>query len=47
MKEMPTDGTNNNAEFIKEVEKDVNRLTLIAERFSKIGSKADLEVSDG
>ena len=44
MKEMPTDDSNNNAEFIKEVEKDVNRLTLIAERFSKIGSKADLEV---
>jgi two-component system, sporulation sensor kinase D len=44
MKEMPTDESNNNAAFIKEVEKDVNRLTLIAERFSKIGSKADLEV---
>lgn len=44
MKEMPIDPSNNNAAFIKEVEKDVNRLTLIAERFSKIGSKADLEV---
>jgi signal transduction histidine kinase len=46
MKEMPSDESNNNAAFIKEVEKDVTRLTLIAERFSKIGSKADLEVKD-
>ena len=46
MKEMPQDPNNNNDQFIKEVEKDVNRLTLIAERFSKIGSKADLEVKD-
>ena len=41
MKEMPP-GEQNNEQFIKEVEKDVNRLTLIAERFSKIGSKPDL-----
>lgn len=46
MKEMPQTEENNNDAFIKEVEKDVNRLTLIAERFSKIGSKADLEIRD-
>lgn len=42
MKEMPP-GEQNNEQFIVEVEKDVNRLTLIAERFSKIGSKPDLK----
>ncbi|MGB0884991.1 MAG: sensor histidine kinase [Chitinophagales bacterium] len=42
MKEMPPEEQNNEA-FIVEVEKDVNRLTLIAERFSKIGSKPDLK----
>lgn len=42
MKEMPP-GEQNNEQFIQEVEKDVNRLTLIAERFSKIGSKPDLK----
>ena len=42
LKEMPADEVNNE-QFIEEVEKDVKRLTLIAERFSKIGSKADLE----
>lgn len=36
----------NQAKFIAEVEKDVNRLTLIAERFSKIGSKPDLIEKD-
>lgn len=41
MKEMEP-GEQNNEAFIAEVEKDVNRLTLIAERFSKIGSKPDL-----
>jgi signal transduction histidine kinase len=45
MKEMPEDAANNE-QFIKEVEKDINRLTLIAERFSKIGSKADLVERD-
>lgn len=45
MKEMPEDAVQN-AQFIQEVEKDVNRLSLIAERFSKIGSKADLETRD-
>lgn len=42
MKEMPV-GEQNNKQFITEVEKDVNRLTLIADRFSKIGSKPDLK----
>jgi signal transduction histidine kinase len=45
MKEMPDDAVMNE-QFIHEVEKDVDRLGLIAERFSKIGSKADLEVRD-
>jgi signal transduction histidine kinase len=36
----------NQKKFIEEVEKDVNRLTLIAERFSKIGSKPDLTEKD-
>jgi signal transduction histidine kinase len=42
MKEMPAEAVDNE-KFIQEVEKDVNRLTLVAERFSKIGSKPDLE----
>ena len=42
MKEVPLE-EQNNEQFIVEVEKDVNRLTLIAERFSKIGSKPDLK----
>lgn len=41
LKEMPEEASKSN--FINEVEKDVNRLTLIAERFSKIGSKSDLQ----
>lgn len=42
LKEMPEEASK--TQFINEVEKDVNRLSLIAERFSKIGSKADLQV---
>ena len=45
MREMPEDAVNDE-QFIHELEKDVNRLELIAERFSKIGSKADLEVKN-
>lgn len=45
MKEMPEDAVKNE-QFIQELEKDVNRLGLVAERFSKIGSKADLEIKD-
>ena len=45
MKEMPNKDETSE-EFILEVEKDVNRLTLVAERFSKIGSKPDLELKD-
>ena len=41
MRELPPE-EQNNEQFISEVEKDVTRLTLIAERFSKIGSKPDL-----
>ena len=41
MKEVPVE-EQDNEQFIAEVEKDVNRLGLIAERFSKIGSKPDL-----
>lgn len=42
MKEMEP-GEQTNEQFIVEVEKDINRLTLIADRFSKIGSKPDLK----
>lgn len=42
MKEAPKDAFNNE-QFVEEIEKDVNRLSLIAERFSKIGSKPDLK----
>lgn len=45
MKEMPEEAANN-PQFIQELEKDVDRLGLVAERFSKIGSKADLEVKN-
>lgn len=37
---------NVNPEYIAEMEKDVNRLTTIAERFSKIGSLPTLEKAD-
>lgn len=37
---------NVNPEYITEMEKDVNRLTTIAERFSKIGSLPTLEKAD-
>lgn len=42
LKEMPDELTQN-PKFLEEIEKDVNRLGLVAERFSKIGSKPDLE----
>ena len=42
MKELEP-GEQANEQFIAEVEKDINRLTLIADRFSKIGSKPDLK----
>ncbi|MFT4645421.1 MAG: two-component sensor histidine kinase [Planctomycetota bacterium] len=42
MKELE-EGEQINEAFIVEVEKDINRLTLIADRFSKIGSKPDLK----
>lgn len=35
---LKTNEVNNNAEFIEELEKDVNRLNMITERFSNIGS---------
>lgn len=35
-----------NEEYIQEMQKDVSRLKMIAERFSKIGSVPDLEVAD-
>ncbi|MGV6829092.1 MAG: sensor histidine kinase [Flavobacteriales bacterium] len=37
---------NVNAEYIQEIEKDVDRLKTISERFSKIGSKPNLETLD-
>lgn len=45
MKESPAEGALSE-QFIAEVEKDVNRLGLVAERFSKIGSKPDLAVRE-
>ncbi|MGB1247887.1 MAG: sensor histidine kinase, partial [Chitinophagales bacterium] len=42
MKEIPAEDRNDE-QFIAEVEKDVDRLALIAERFSKIGSTPDLK----
>lgn len=35
-----------NPEYIQEIEKDISRLKVITERFSKIGSIPDLEVTD-
>ncbi|MBU2939017.1 HAMP domain-containing histidine kinase [Lacinutrix sp. C3R15] len=37
---------NTNPEYIKEIEKDINRLQTITERFSKIGSLPKLEKTD-
>ncbi|MDW8273006.1 MAG: HAMP domain-containing sensor histidine kinase [Chitinophagales bacterium] len=36
----------NNPEIIEEIEKDVNRLTTVADRFSKIGAKPQIEKKD-
>ncbi len=38
--------TDENKSYIKEMGKDVNRLQMVAERFSKIGSLPDLPLSD-
>ncbi len=42
LKEAPQEAINNK-QLIDEIEKDVNRLTLIADRFSKIGSASELK----
>lgn len=43
LKEMPEEIASN-PKFLEEIEKDVNRLGLVADRFSKIGSKPNLEL---